>query len=367
MLLLTGGCQPPGPTGGAAWIVPDAETETAPSADASLTPAPDVPPPPGDSTALADAAVAADTPVASADVAAPHLRDWQVFPAIAQRGLPADLWFLGDVHGDDKRLRKLLAANGLASDAGPSSSQWLAGTAVLVCVGDLIDKGSDSLAVLARLRSLQAQAAQQGGEVIVTLGNHEAEFLADPLGSKTLEFRAELLAKGLDPAAVAAGSQEPGPWLRQLPLAVRLGDWFACHAGNTHGLSMDQLTQALQTGLDSDGFASTVLQDPNSLLEARLDPPWWQGGASKPKAALQANLTALGVAHLVQGHQPQEIVFSDGSKRKAGQIYQRWGLIFLVDAGMSQAVDASQGALLHVQGSSAEVRSAAGEATALWP
>jgi hypothetical protein len=65
---------------------------------------------------------------------------------------------------------------------------------VLVVTGDLIDKWSGSLEVIALLRRLQSDAADQGGRVIITMGNHEAEFLANPLGKKTKEFRSELTA-----------------------------------------------------------------------------------------------------------------------------------------------------------------------------
>ena len=51
----------------------------------------------------------------------------------------------------------------------------------------MIDKGSSSLEVLDFVMALQADAKKGGGTVIVTLGNHEAEFLVDPNNSKASE------------------------------------------------------------------------------------------------------------------------------------------------------------------------------------
>jgi hypothetical protein len=50
--------------------------------------------------------------------------------------------------------------------------------------------------MIALVRALQASAAAKGGLVIVTMGNHEAEFLADPHGKSTAEFGAELVKAG---------------------------------------------------------------------------------------------------------------------------------------------------------------------------
>src|SRR5207244_2043840 len=117
------------------------------------------------------------------------------------------LYALGDVHGDyDRLVTLLIAAKVLASEPPrPDQARWAAGPAVLVCTGDLIDKGNQGLRVLALLRALQDSAQEVGGRLLVTMGNHEAVFLASPArGLKTEEFRRELVSRGLDPSVVAA-------------------------------------------------------------------------------------------------------------------------------------------------------------------
>ena len=52
--------------------------------------------------------------------------------------------------------------------------------------------------------------------------------------------------------------------------------------------------------------------------------------------------------HIVEGHKPSEVKFLDGTIRHAGEMFQRFGLLFLIDTGMSEGVNDSHGAVLHI-------------------
>lgn len=306
--------------------------------------------------------------------------DWQNDPAIVERtDLPEDLYALGDVHGDYHRLVRLLhAAKILESEPMHAhEARWAAGRALLVCTGDLIDKGKHSLKVLSLVRALQKSAAAQGGQVIVTMGNHEAEFLADPGNDKSRRFVAELRTKGIHPEQVAAARDQEGigTFLHGLPLAARIGDWFFAHAGNTRGMSLKQLRAELQTGIDARGYDLDTVLPLEALLDARLHPlPWWEAkGETAPAsvARLTGYLRALGVRHLVIGHQPGRVRFADGSKRLKGELSQKFdGLLFLIDVGMSRGLDDgpySDGALLRIQrGVTATIIQADESAELIW-
>src|SRR5207245_5149247 len=87
------------------------------------------------------------------------------------------------------------------------------------------------------------------------------------------------------------------------------------------------------------------------------------------RQGLIAYAQAVGVAHIVQGHQPGSVQFADGTKRKSGALFQRYGLIFLVDTGMSQGVDNSQGGVLRIKASGNHRATAicpSGDKTTLW-
>ena len=75
-----------------------------------------------------------------------------------------------DVHGAYDDLTGLLKATGMV-DAG---LKWSGGRTHLVSTGDLLDRGKDSRKVMDLLMRLQGEAAAAGGQLHVTLGNHEA-------------------------------------------------------------------------------------------------------------------------------------------------------------------------------------------------
>jgi hypothetical protein len=55
-----------------------------------------------------------------------------------------------------------------------SSGKWIGGNSLLVFTGDFTDRGPNGIPVLHKVRELQQQAKAAGGEVIATLGNHDA-------------------------------------------------------------------------------------------------------------------------------------------------------------------------------------------------
>ena len=102
-------------------------------------------------------------------------------------------------------------------------------------------------------------------------------------------------------------------------------DWFFSHAGNTNGRNIDALAAEIQKGVDLDGFGSPQVVGKDSILEADLgENPAGPGlsprGLRATKARLLADYTsALGVAHIVQGHEPGKIVFADGTSVRAAR------------------------------------------------
>jgi len=309
----------------------------------------------------------------STDAMASNVRDWSLYPAVILGETDEDLYVLGDVHGDYERLVTLLIAGKIIekSPTEPELVRWTGGKAVLVAMGDYINKWSAGLKVLLLLRSLREGATAAGGRVVLLMGNHEAEFLADPEGSKSETFAAELTAAGITPKKVASGKHTLGAFLRALPFALRVRGWFFAHAGNTAGRTLTQLAADLQSGVEANGFGAQVLLGATSILEASLDPaPWWEMDG-KPKKTLEQYASALSAEHLVIGHEPGKVEFSDGSKREKGELYQKYDLIFLTDLGMSRGIDYSKGALMRIRGTGTATKvasiSSQGVEKTLWP
>jgi serine/threonine protein phosphatase 1 len=169
---------------------------------------------------------------------------------------------IGDIHGCDQLLVQLLGR--LAAEAP---------TATIICVGDYIDRGPNSAAVINRL--------MQRPDVHCLKGNHEAmclDFLDNPskYGPKWLRYG------GLQTLA-SYGVSGPSPgtnrtlqrvrddlalamrdaridWLRALPLTRRNGNLLITHAGADPARDPnDQRSKDLLWGCE--GFMTTLRTD----------------------------------------------------------------------------------------------------------
>jgi hypothetical protein len=77
---------------------------------------------------------------------------------------------IGDLHGDYAAWRDIVGAADLVDPRG----HWAGGATVLVQVGDVVDRGPQSLDIIHDLMRLQKEAPRAGGRVVALVGNHEA-------------------------------------------------------------------------------------------------------------------------------------------------------------------------------------------------
>jgi hypothetical protein len=303
------------------------------------------------------------------------VRDWTKNPVVVQIDTTADLFAVGDAHSDYVHLVRALDAAGIIAGRpeDPEQARWRAGRAVLISTGDMIDKGPRALDVLKLYRTLRVQARLAGGDVVILAGNHEAEFLANPDAPKGAEFARQLKAAGISPADAAACQGDTGSFLCSLSFAARVNDWFFSHAGRSNGRTLSQMVSDLRAGVEKDGFRTQELIGVDSPLEGRPTPDgrqWFDSGmpAQDEKQLLASWAHAMGVGHIVQGHEPSDIPFADGVKRNKGEMFQRFGLIFFIDTGMSEGVGASDGAILHIAANGQEAIAVCpdGKQTSIW-
>src|SRR3989338_11138429 len=86
---------------------------------------------------------------------------------------------LCDLHGDMQALYENLLSAGLIDE----NWNWIGGNAILVQMGDFIDRGNESYEVDQKLRELQQKARVAGGNVVRLIGNHELMLYAGLLGN----------------------------------------------------------------------------------------------------------------------------------------------------------------------------------------
>lgn len=161
------------------------------------------------------------------------------------------IFAVGDIHGCISELDELLAK----IDAIISGDKTTAGTVdnTLIFLGDYVDRGPDSKAVIDRLLGV----SKTYGQVIFLKGNHEAamlDFLDHPDDMfQWLDWGGEatLASYGVDnvlgraPEDLAAELRENLPasheeFLRNLTLLHQAGDYIFVHAGLRPGVALDE-------------------------------------------------------------------------------------------------------------------------------
>ncbi|WP_082012401.1 metallophosphoesterase family protein [Belnapia sp. F-4-1] len=184
----------------------------------------------------------------SARPAAPWPAPWpgQLAPGALPPGWR--IYAVGDVHGCADRLAALHAL--IAEDAAARPTERI----TLIHLGDYVDRGPDSAAVLRRLLDPAPLLGEAIGEVEVVnlLGNHEVmmldacepeahpgalPFWLDNGGAATL---ASYGADPEDPEACAAVLPEDLDLLRHCPLQFSAGDYLFVHAGVRPGIPTDR-------------------------------------------------------------------------------------------------------------------------------
>lgn len=163
-------------------------------------------------------------------------------------------YVIGDIHGRLDLLDRLLGQIHRDLEARPVKK------ALLVSVGDLVDRGPSSAQVVERLRTYR----HPGVRPIFLLGNHEEVLLrilggdAMPIASWLKFGGAECLASyGVDPASLArsrgadivAAVQRAVPrahveFLESFADTCRFGDYLFVHAGIRPGVELDLQSQS---------------------------------------------------------------------------------------------------------------------------
>jgi len=276
------------------------------------------------------------------------LATWLSTPAV--RADPAWRWdnvprvvVFGDVHGAYHELLPLLQQTGVID----ASLHWSGGNTHLVSLGDLLDRGPDSRAVMDLLMRLEDEALQAGGQVHVVLGNHEAMNLT---GDLRYVSTAEYAAFATPSTAASAGSSldssasptlpsgyaehrqafaatgRYGAWLLDKPLLIVINDSAYVHGGlpasvaapnliDTNARFKAELRSALAsppvTADELPGAATSRPATPGDLL-SDAGPLWYRGTARChvliEADRLQRSLDRLAVRRVVIGHTPTPIL-----------------------------------------------------------
>jgi hypothetical protein len=229
---------------------------------------------------------------------------------------------VGDLHGDGQAWETIARAAGVTDQNG----HWAGGKTILVQMGDIADRGADSLKIIRNLQQLQKEAPHKGGKVIVVLGNHEAMNLtgdyryttageyasfADADSAAKRERLYELNKTSIeasyrakDPkitpdaahqawiAATPLGwvehklawmpSGELGKWATQNPAVLKIGDTLFAHGGLSTEyarIPLDELNRRVAAAM------AAADESPKSILTDPLGPLWYRGLTGRDQEA----------------------------------------------------------------------------------
>ena len=280
---------------------------------------------------------------------------------------PQRIIAVGDLHGDFEAWMVIAGRAGIVDEIG----EWAGGETTLVQMGDVTDRGPDSLKIIRHLQALRRGAQEAGGDVIVLLGNHEAMNVSGDLryvhpgeyeafrdrGSKrrrdaTWRANRELLenvyaemeppldadqAKARWYADTPLGKLEhrrawmPGgelaQWAGSLPAIAKLGRTLFVHGG----LSAERSIEPMAT-INARISGALVSGDPEyaAILDDPLGPLWYRGNIIRDPAGEDPNepvrptieqeldqvLAFYGADRLVVAHTPSTSGIETGGRNR---------------------------------------------------
>ncbi len=271
----------------------------------------------------------------------------------------------GDVHGAYRELVSLLQQAGVID----AQLHWSGGATHLVSLGDLLDRGPDSRAVMDLLMRLETEAPKSGGFVHIVLGNHEVMNLTGDLRYVSAAEYAAFAPPTSSPAVVADGvpPQVPsgtppvpgaaehrqafstegvyGKWLIAKPMLIVINDTVFVHGG------LPQSIGALGLGAGNARFHDELMQalNPGGPTEGALlsqnGPLWYRGTARchvlLEGARLRRTLNQLSARRVAIGHTPT-------ATRRAQSRFS--SAVVMLDTGMLAQVYHGRASALVIEG-----------------
>ncbi|HET9336776.1 MAG TPA: metallophosphoesterase, partial [Sphingomicrobium sp.] len=231
---------------------------------------------------------------------------------------PGRIVAVGDLHGDHDAWLAIAKAAGLIDGKG----RWVGGNTTLVQLGDVVDRGPDSLKIIRHLMKLQREASKKGGRVIALVGNHEAMMMTGDLryihpgefaafATRDSKARRERIYD-LNKAAIEAAYRAQSPqmtaeaikteWLKTMPLGrlelqaawgangelgkwaasnpaiLKLGDSLFVHGGISAayaGLPIEEINRQVAAALKAQD------ESPTAIINHPQGPLWYRGLVSR--------------------------------------------------------------------------------------
>lgn len=188
------------------------------------------------------------------------------------------LFSVGDIHADVEALKRILVGLGLID----SQDKWIGGTSQLVTMGDHLDRGPNSRAVLDLLMNLETEARSSGGRVVNLIGNHEFLTVSGQHSfanyQDVLQYRDfKMGARGNGYEHAFVGNTRYAQWFRSRPAMELIDGTLFVHAGLSEKMLSHSLTEINSMVQDWLRFQQGVGPEPSPATDwvVQRDGPLW--------------------------------------------------------------------------------------------
>jgi hypothetical protein len=226
---------------------------------------------------------------------------------------------LSDFHGKYDLMIELLTNNNIIDE----NKKWAFGNGHFVITGDIFDRGDKVTEILWFLYDLEQQAQQAGGDIHLTLGNHEVMVLNGDL--RYLHPKYIETAKKLNKPFEKLFTKDSiiGNWLRSKPVLVKVNNMLFAHGGFHPSLATEQRSLVEINTVFKESLIKAELEKPREgwarFLHKSSGPIWYRGyfaadrdeaSRAKDMGATSAEIDLLlkhfDVKHLIVGHTSQQ-------------------------------------------------------------
>jgi len=221
---------------------------------------------------------------------------------------------LSDFHGQYDLMIELLTNNNIIDE----NKNWAFGKGHFVITGDIFDRGDKVTEILWFLYDLEQQAQKVGGDIHLTLGNHEVMVLNGDL--RYLHPKYIETAKQLNKPFEKLFTKDSiiGNWLRSKPVLVKVNDMLFSHGGFHPSLAIEKRSIVEINSVFKASLIKSELDKPREgwakYLHKTNGPIWYRGyfaaDRSKDNGATSAEINLLlkhfDVKHLIVGHTSQK-------------------------------------------------------------
>ena len=238
--------------------------------------------------------------------------------------MPKRLLALSDVEGQYDRMRAFLRRHGVIDKTG----SWAFGKGHFVCVGDMVDRGTQVTETLLLVHRLDREARRAGGRVHFVVGNHEAMMMGGDVRYTAKKYAAVATRLGITIPGLLGADTEIGRWLRRQNAVVRIGDLVFVHAGLApevvdDGFDFEKFNATIRLGLG--GNRRKLDADVAQLVWGGRGPLWYRGyfpahagrfGPTPTVEQMETQLRRLGGTSVVIGHtKVRHIDYIDTARR----------------------------------------------------